>query len=172
VNAHYRTGLNFAFSALEDARRSLARVDECVDKLEAAAAGAAGDLAAAPEFAAKCLADFTAAVADDLNLPRGFAALFELVRGANAAMQSGGLKPADAAAVLAVFRRMDEVLGVVFFGRAKAEAVPAEIQALVDRRAAARAAKDWAESDKIRDELAAAGWAIKDSKSGQQLSRI
>ena len=61
---------------------------------------------------------------------------------------------------------------MVFFGRAKAEAVPAEIQALVDRRAAARAAKDWAESDRIRDELAAAGWAVKDSKSGQQLSRI
>ena len=172
VNAHYRTGLNFAFSALEDARRSLARVDECVDRLEATAAGAAGDLTAAPEFAAKCLEDFTTAVSDDLNLPRGFAALFELVRGANAAMQSGGLKPAEAAAVLAVFRRMDEVLGVVFFGRAKAEAVPAEVQALVDRRAAARAAKDWAESDRIRDELAAAGWAVKDSKSGQQLSRI
>ena len=172
VNAHYRTGLNFAFSALEDARRSLARVDECVDRLEATAAGAAGDLTAAPEFAAKCLADFTAAVSDDLNLPRAFAALFELVRGANAAMQSGGLKPTEAAAVLAVFRRMDEVLGVVFFGRTKAEAVPAEIQALADRRAAARAAKDWAESDKIRDELAAAGWAVKDSKGGQQLSRI
>ena len=87
-------------------------------------------------------------------------------------MQSGGLKPAEAAAVLAVFRRMDEVLGVVFFGRAKAAEIPAEIQALVDRRAAARAAKDWAESDRIRDELAAAGWAVKDSKSGQQLSRI
>ena len=172
VNAHYRTGLNFAFSALEDARRSLARVDECVDKLEAAAAGAAGDPAAAPAFAAKCLEDFTAAVSDDLNLPRGFAALFELVRGANAAMQSGALAPAEAAAVLAVFRRMDDVLGVVFFGRAKAEAVPAEIQALVDRRAAARAAKDWAESDRLRDELAAAGWAVKDSKSGQHLSRI
>ena len=42
----------------------------------------------------------------------------------------------------------------------------------VNRRAAARAAKDWAESDKIRDELAAAGWAVKDSKGGQQLSRI
>ncbi|MBR2938982.1 MAG: cysteine--tRNA ligase, partial [Kiritimatiellae bacterium] len=59
-----------------------------------------------------------------------------------------------------------------FFGRAKAAEIPAEVQALVDRRAAARAAKDWAESDKIRDELAAAGWAVKDSKSGQQLSRI
>ena len=113
-----------------------------------------------------------AAVSDDLPLPRGFAALFELVRGSNAAMQSGGLKPAEAAAVLAVFRRMDEVLGVVFFGRAKAAEIPAEIQALVDRRAAARAAKDWAESDRLRDELAAAGWAVKDSKSGQQLSRI
>ena len=170
VNAHYRTGLNFAFSALEDARRSLARVDECVDKLEAAAAGAAGDLVAAPAFAAKCLEDFTAAVSDDLNLPRGFAALFDLVRQTNGA--AAGMSSDEAGAVLGVFRRMDEVLGVVFFGRAKAAEIPAEVQTLVDRRAAARAAKDWAESDRIRDELAAAGWAVKDSKSGQQLSRI
>ena len=172
VNAHYRTGLNFAFSALDDARRSLARIDECTGRLEAASAGAAGDLAAAPKFAAKCLEDFTAAVSDDLNLPRAFAALFELVRGANAAMQSGALAPAEAAAALAVFRRMDEVLGVVFFGHAEAAAVPAEIQALLDRRAAARAAKDWAESDRLRDELAAAGWAVKDSKDGQHASRL
>ena len=60
----------------------------------------------------------------------------------------------------------------MFFGRAKAAEIPAEVQTLVDRRAAARAAKDWAESDRLRDELAAAGWAVKDSKSGQQLSRI
>ena len=172
VNAHYRTGLNFAFSALDDARRSLARIDECTGRLEAAAAGAAGDLAAAPKFAAKCLDDFTAAVSDDLNLPRAFAALFELVRGANAAMQSGAFAPAEAAAALAVFRRMDEVLGVVFFGRVSSVEIPAEIQSLLDRRAAARAARDWAESDRLRDELAAAGWAVKDSKGGQQASRL
>ena len=165
INAHYRTGLNFAFSALDDARKSLARIDECVGRVEAAAKGAsaAGE---PPEFAAKCLADFTAAVNDDLNLPSAFAALFDLVRQTNAHLA----EVSDPAALLSVFRRMDEVLGVVFFGRAAVAEVPPEVQALVDARAAARAAKNWAESDRLRAEIAAAGWIVKDSREGQSLS--
>ena len=165
INAHYRTGLNFAFSALDDARKSLARIDECVGRVEAAAKGAsaAGE---PPEFAAKCLADFTAAVNDDLNLPSAFAALFDLVRQTNAHLA----EVSDPAALLSVFRRMDEVLGVVFFGRAAVAEVPPEVQALVDARATARAAKNWAESDRLRAEIAAAGWIVKDSREGQSLS--
>ena len=168
VNAHYRQGLNFAFSALEDARKSLERIDRCVDALSAAANGAApGET---PDWAAKCLEDFTAAVNEDLNTPKAFAALFELVRHANAALQ-GGLPSEQAAAVLEVFKRMDSVLGVVFFGKAAKAEVPAEIQALLDQRAEARKAKNWAESDRLRDEIAAAGWLVKDSKEGQSVSK-
>ena len=202
VNAHYRTGLNFAFSALDDARKSLARIDECVRKVEkwksgevekwgsgeveklgsgevekcagVPVAGAqASALASAPDFAQKALDDFTAAVDDDLNMPKAFAALFELVRHSNAALGSaGGLSQEGAAGVLAVFRRMDEVLGVVFFENEKKSAeVPADVQALLDRRAAARKAKDWAESDRLRDEIAAKGWLVKDSRDGQTVAR-
>ena len=169
INAQYRQGLNFAFSALEDARKSLARIDTCVDALEAAAAKAAGP-AACPEWAAKCLEDFTAAVNDDLNTPRAFAALFNLVRETNAHLAENA---ADfpAAAVLDVFKRMDVVLGLVFFGKAEKAEVPAEIQAMLDERAAARAAKNWAESDRLRDAIAAAGWIVKDSKAGQSVTK-
>lgn len=66
---------------------------------------------------------------------------------------------------------MDEVLGVIFFGNGeKAVEVPAAVQALLDRRAAARQAKDWAASDWLRDEIAAAGWLVKDAKEGQSVS--
>ena len=152
INAHYRQGLNFAFSALEDARKSLARIDACVEK------ATEGD---APDWAAKRLAEFSEAVNDDLNLPKAFAALFELVRETNA--HGGG-------PVLGVFRRMDEVLGVIFFGKAEKAAVPPEVQALADRRAEARKAKNWAESDRLRDEIAALGWAVRDSREGQSLA--
>ena len=74
-------------------------------------------------------------------------------------------------AVLDIFRKMDSVLGVVFFGKAEKADVPAEVQALLDARAAARAAKNWAESDRLRDEIAAAGWAVKDSKDGQTMTK-
>jgi len=168
VNAHYRQGLNFAFSALEDARKSLERIDRCVDALAERAGQSAPD-ASAPGFAAKALEDFTAAVNDDLNTPKAFAALFELVRESNSALAS--LQPGQASAVIDVFRRMDSVLGVVFFGRAAKAEVPDEIQALLDERAAARAAKNWAESDRLRDAIAAAGWLVKDSKQGQSVSK-
>ena len=159
VNAHYRQGLNFAFSALEDARKSLERIDRCVDALAARAKDEP-----APEFAQKALDAFTAAVNDDLNIPKAFAALFELVRETNA---SGTC----AKAVLDVFRKMDTVLGVIFFGKAAKAEVPAEVQALLDARAAARAAKNWAESDRLRDAIAAAGWLVKDSKDGQTVTK-
>ena len=60
---------------------------------------------------------------------------------------------------------------LIFFGKAAAAEVPAEIQALLDKRAAARKAKDWAESDRLRDEIAAAGWSVKDSRDGQTVTR-
>ena len=144
------------------------RIDTCVEALEKLAAQSAA--AEAPEFAGKAIEDFTAAVNDDLNIPKAFAALFELVRSSNAWMQ-GEAQPAQAAAVMNAFRRMDSVLGVIFFGKAEKADVPAEIQALLDQRAEARKSKNWAESDRLRDEIAAAGWTVKDSKDGQSVTK-
>ena len=153
VDAHYRAGLNFAFTALEDARRALARIDECTEK------ATEGE---PPQWALKHLDDFSAAINDDLNTPRAFAALFELVRETNA---KGG------AGVLGVFKRMDSVLGVIFFGKAPKEEAPAEVKALLEERAQARQARDWAKSDALRDAIAALGWIVKDSKDGQKVEK-
>ncbi|MCR5413116.1 MAG: cysteine--tRNA ligase [Kiritimatiellae bacterium] len=156
INAHYRQGLNFAFSALEDARKALSRIDECVDRIENAPPGEI------PDWAAKCLEDFTAAVNDDLNIPKAFAALFDLVRQTNAH---------PVAPVAEAFRRMDKVLGVIFFGKAAKAEIPPEVRSMLDERAAARAAKNWAESDRLRDAISAAGWQVKDSREGQTCTR-
>ena len=183
INAHYRSGLNFAFSALEDARKSLARIDACVDRLaQVAKTSSSGASAATPlvpgacapsalvQGAEKCLVEFTDAVNDDLNLPCAFAALFDLVRQTNGA--AAGMSSDEAGAVLGVFRRMDEVLGVIFFeNEKKAEEIPDEIKAMLAERAEARKAKNWAESDRLRDAIAAAGWLVKDSKEGQTCTR-
>ena len=179
VNAHYRQGLNFAFTALEDARKSLARIDACVAGVEKlSGCGVEGSNGGgtdnAPEWARKCLEDFAAAVNDDLNIPSAFAALFDLVRQTNAHIEE--IKQSNNQtikhSVLSVFRRMDEVLGVIFFeNEKKAVEIPAEIQAMLDQRAEARKAKNWAESDRLRDAIAAAGWAVKDSKDGQTCTK-
>jgi cysteinyl-tRNA synthetase len=168
INGHYRQALNFTFDALAAARSSLARIDECVDALEELAVSQKGF-----DASNSCLADFSAAINDDLNIPEAFAALFALVRESNVALSQGTVKSQDAADILGVFDKMDTVLGVVRFGRAqKEDGVPAEIQALVDARAAARTAKQWSESDRLRDELAAKGWEVRDGKEGQKVKKL
>ena len=171
INAHYRQPLNFTFSALEAARVSLARVDECVDALtDRAGSAAAGER---PEWASAALSAFTDAVNDDLNLSEAFAALFSLIRESNSALRDPAFSPAAARAVLAVFDEMDRVLGLIRFGRAKRDdEIPADIAALVEARAEARKNRQWAESDRLRDELAAKGWEIRDSKEGQKIKRL
>ncbi len=171
INGHYRQPLNFTFTALEAARAALARVDGCVDALIELAKGASAGIA--PEPAVKALEDFTAAVNDDINMPEAFAALFALVRESNSLMGGqNGLTPDAAAATLEIFDRMDSVLGLVRFGRsAKNDAIPAEVESLLNERAAARTAKDWSGSDRIRDRLAAIGWEVRDSKEGQRVRK-
>ncbi len=171
INGHYRQPLNFTFDALDAARTSLARIDECVDALTALAGGAAaGSL---PPWAAAAREAFAGAVNDDLNVPEAFAALFALVRESNSAMHQEALSAGEAAAVLAVFDALDTVFGVVRFGRAKQEeGLPPDVEALVQARAEARAAKNWSESDRIRDALAAKGWEVRDSKEGQKVKKL
>ena len=170
INAHYRSGLNFAFSALEDARKSLGRIDACLESL--GGLEGSGGVADAPDWAKKCLDDFTSAVNDDLNIPKAFASLFDLVRETNGYLANQTIKQSNNQTILAVFRKMDEVLGVIFFeNEKKAVEIPTEIQSLLDARATARAAKNWAESDRLRDEIAAKGWIVKDSKSGQSCTK-
>lgn len=172
INGHYRQPLNFTFEALDAARTALARVDECQDALREYA-GASVAAATLLPWAQEALQEFTVAVNDDLNLPEAFAALFALVRSSNSALRERAtFDSADAAAVVATLARMDEVLGIINFGRsADVAEIPTEIAKLIEERAAARAAKDWAGSDRLRDELAALGWEVRDSKEGQKVKR-
>jgi len=185
INGHYRQPLNFTFDALEAARNSLARIDECVDALRTYALYVpvtstwgptplvAWTAFAEPEWVLACRADFAEAVNDDLNIPEAFAALFALVRTSNSALHSGALTQEAATAVLNLFNEMDTVLGIVHFGRDTGDdVIPADIAALVDARAAARIVKNWAESDRLRDEIAAKGWEVRDAKDGQKVKRI
>ena len=169
LNAQYRQPLNFTFDALSAARTALGRVDECVDALEARAKESAPDDGVRVPSR---LDAFCAAIGDDLNAPEAFAALFALVRAANSALQNG-LSPAGASAVLEELHRMDSVLGFIFFGRsAREEQIPEAIQQMVEARAKARAEKNWAESDRLRDALASAGWQVRDGKDGQTLKPL
>jgi cysteinyl-tRNA synthetase len=111
---------------------------------------------------------FGAALDDDLNVSAALAAVFDLVRDVNRRIESRALSSADAALVLARLREIDTVLAVL--PDADTE-VPPEIAALLEARTAARAARDWAGSDRLRDELAAAGIIVEDTRDGQRWRR-
>ena len=122
-----------------------------------------------PEWAAAQLVHFGEALDDDLNISNAMAALFDLIRAGNKRMDEGGLDAAGAAGVLGVLTRMDKVLALI---DSKTEEPDSEILALAEKRAAARAARDYQAADRCRDELAEKGWTVQDTPSGPKLKRL
>ena len=163
LSAHYRESFNFMLDGLQGARGALGRLDECLSKLN----DAAGPTSAAPD--PEVLQRFTAALDDDLNISAAWGTVFEWVREANRQLSQNQCSPERAAAALATWQQMDRVFGL---GRAGAAEVPAEIQALLEQRQAARAAKDFRRADALRDDLKAKGWAIEDTPKGARLKGL
>jgi cysteinyl-tRNA synthetase len=163
MTAHYRETFNFTLKGLESARESLRRIDECLVKLREIA----GSTQAAPEPA--LLASFAETLDNDLNISGAWGVVFEWVRLTNRRAAEKALDATQAAAALAAWQRVDSVLGV---GAAPEAEVPAELNALLEERQAARKAKDFKRSDAIRDELKAKGWVIEDTPKGARLKRI
>lgn len=165
IGAHYRRKLNFTFDALEQSRETLARFDALFQRMrEIEAHGDGAEIAAAVTAA---LGHFRSALADDLNTAAAIAALFELSKTANKLADSGTLSAAGAGSVLAAFREFDRVVGCLEVDRIRAgAAIPAEVTALAEQRAAARKARNFSESDRLRDEIARLGFSIEDAPGG------
>jgi cysteinyl-tRNA synthetase len=113
-------------------------------------------------------ADFAAGLEDDLNISAALAPLFDLVRDLNTRVAARSLSSADAARAVLLLRELDGVLGVL--DDDAPELSPA-LAALLEARAAARAARDWSRSDALRDELAAGGITVEDTPDGQRWRR-
>ena len=162
LTVNYRLPLNFTIAGLDAARAALGRIDEWTSRLREHAAAATPAAATPAAHAEK----FFAALDEDLNISAALSHVFDLIRESNAALDRAELSPAHAAHLLAEWQRLD---GVLAFQR-DSIAIPAEVLALVETRQQVRAAKDWAASDRLRDEIAALGWIIKDAKDGPKLS--
>jgi cysteinyl-tRNA synthetase len=173
LTVNYRLPLNFVFegahasgenASLVAARAALARIDEWVTRLQAHAAGASPEPASLTARGER----FFAELDEDLNIAAALSHLFELIRESNSALDRGELKPGQATALLAEWQRMNTVLAI----EQETVAVPAEVTALVEQRQQARATKQWAESDRLRDAIAALGWVVKDTKDGPKLTLL
>ena len=180
LTAHYRETFNFTIEGLQGARTALARVDECLGKLRelggtpssgtARAATAIGQQRAETVLGVpNLIANFTAAMNDDLNISAAWGAVFEWVRDMNRRLAENSLSATGATAALTGWEKIDSVLGI---GAKSGAEVPAEILALAEARTAAKQAKDFKRADAIRGELKAKGWVIEDTPKGPKLKKV
>ena len=163
LTVNYRLPLNFTIAGLEGSRAALARIDEWATRLSEKASGTPE-----PTPLETHAEKFFAALDDDLNISGAMGHLFDLVRESNRALDDGSLTTGQAAALAQSWTKMNGVLG---FPR-EAAAISAEVAALVEQRQQARAAKDWTQSDELRDAIAALGWTVKDTKDGPKLTPL
>jgi cysteinyl-tRNA synthetase len=162
LQVNYRLPLNFTFDGLIAARQALLRLDEWLQRLRELA-----KVTPTQGFAPVESDAFFEALDDNLNISAALAELFEQIRATNRAMDQAELSPAQAAALLDWWERINCVLQLHDAG----DVVSAAVDDLLVRREQARTKKNWAESDKLRKEIEFHGWLVKDTKEGQKLSK-
>lgn len=163
LSGHYRESFNFTMDGLAGARSALARLDECINKLQELA----GSLSASPD--PDLIQRFTEAMDDDLNVSAAWAVVFDWIRETNRMIADQTFSAGAAAARLASWARLNHVLAMD--GRLKAE-VPAAIAALAEERQQARQARDFKRADALRETLKSQGWIIEDTSQGPKLKRV
>ena len=170
LSAHYRSPLNFSAELMQSAKNGLDRILTAVWRVDELLASApAGEMPAEQKTAVdELVKKFEDAMDDDFNTADGIAALFELVKLANTVLDEKSAK--DAVAYFSEkMHTLCDVFGIVT--EKKEEILDAEIEALIEERQAARKAKNFARADEIRDQLAAQGILLKDTREGVKWSR-
>ncbi|MBR0026862.1 MAG: class I tRNA ligase family protein, partial [Clostridia bacterium] len=173
LGAQYRTPVNFSREQIEQATAALTRLRTAKERLDDAMKRALAETSEADTaFEAtleKFKADFCAAMDDDLNTADALAVLFDFARALNTFVtEPRGKAILEKAAVL--YGELTGVLGLLV--HKQVDDTPAEALELLERRQAARKAKDWPTADAIRDQLKAMGYAIEDSREGAKLKKL
>jgi cysteinyl-tRNA synthetase len=169
AGAHYRRTANYTAESLHAATESVDRFADFNERVRSHQPS--GDASAAPDpRVARAQAAFEAAMDDDLNLAGGMGAIFTLIRSLNRELDEGGLGAATHRELIALLDEVDDVLGVLPLVAREGATVPLDPEAatMLVAREAARAARQWAESDRLRDALAERGIAVEDTPAGQR----
>jgi cysteinyl-tRNA synthetase len=168
ISVHYRAGLSHSDESLSAAAAAVERLDAAFAALTAYREDQPDD-GELPGVLEAARAAFDTALDDDLNISAALGALFDLVREVNRRLDARTLSTADAAAVIAWLRQVDEVLGVLPEAE---DTLDDDLASLLDERLAARTSKDWVASDRLRDELLGRGIAVEDTRDGQRWRRL
>jgi len=169
LSTHYRQQLNFTFDGVKAALASLQRLWDFHTNITDAPHGDSGGRISS--LVREAREKFIGGLDDDLNVSPAFAAVFDLVKGANIVLSEvGGLSPAEKREILETWDGFDSVLGVI---KPPEESliIDEEIERLIQERIDARKRKDYAESDRIRDHLSGKGIILEDTKIGTKWKR-
>ncbi|MBE6773532.1 MAG: cysteine--tRNA ligase [Ruminococcaceae bacterium] len=174
ISCQYRSPINYSFDAIAQCKASLERLYTCRDNLDFALKNAkdeAGDKDAEILALIDSKKDkFIEAMEDDLNTGEALGAVFELVKDINTNVNDGVQSKALVEYAIKVFDELMEVLGLLY-NRKSASSLDDEIEALIQQRNDARKNKNWAEADRIRDELKAQGIVLEDTPQGVKWHR-
>jgi cysteinyl-tRNA synthetase len=176
LSVPYRRQLNFTMDGLKQAESSVERLRNFVARLKSERF-AAGENPEMQKRARKAEKDFDAALADDLNTAVALAAVFDLVRDANTAMDRGQFLQQDAPRLVAAMEKFDAILAVLVdddadklaqfgFGPSEPRMAVQKIEALIEERQAAKKRRDFKRSDEIRKQLRDSGIMVEDVKDG------
>ena len=173
LSAHYRSPINFSKDLMDSAKSALSRIYTCLETLDflAKSENTRAENEAEREVVEGIAAHknkFISAMDDDLNTADAISAIFELVADVNKIITSNPPKSVCTASADAI-RELGAVLGIL--GK-DGEEVPEDVASILAERAEARAAKDWAKSDALRDKLKEMGFVVKDTPQGQQLIKV
>ncbi len=167
LKSHYRSPLNYEKDTIFNARNDLERIAEFIEKIQNVKSRSQNDK---EKFKIdKFKKDFWTVMNDDFNTPKAISVIFEMIREINPLLDRGGIEKEAKKEILNFLKTIDKIFGFIF--DAKKE-VPENIRKLVKKRDGARQKKDWALADKIRKEIEALGFKIKDTQSGPKIRKI
>ena len=166
LSSHYRSQVNFTWDAMEQARRNLQNINDFVLNIEAAATR---NISADSLFNIKKYQEkFESSMDDDLNTPLALSILYEMINEANKLNIAGSLSYDDAKNILAFWKKMNSVFGLMLSGQAE---IPEEIKKLVKERENARQGKDFKKSDDLRALIEKKGFVLEDTKDGTSIKQ-
>ena len=166
VATHYRQQLNFTFEALEAAKNAIMRLRDFRDAIQTSSGD--GQNPKIKDIVERSLNKFETAMDDDLNISPALASVFDFVKEINVVREKNPLSKHDAGMVEDALKKFDSVLGVIYI---KEEGLDKDIEELINKRNEARKNKDFAESDRIRDQLDSMGIILEDSSAGTRWKR-
>ncbi|MGI6160949.1 MAG: cysteine--tRNA ligase [Christensenellales bacterium] len=167
LSAHYRSPINFSRELIVQAKTALDRIKNCRINLVAEAKNGAAADGELLELLSEAKKSFAAAMDDDLNTADAIGVIFDLVRDLNIRFIPGeGAGGAEEA-----LNMLDELTGVLGL-KLESDEIPQSIYDMAKKRSEARAAKNWAEADRMRDAIKAEGYVVEDTPDGIKIKKL